>query len=394
MSWSRRSLLKASAFGLAGAGFVGSTLVGSGLFYSGRPPFSRVGFAGVSERFFSAHKDQGKHFVSAMNVDGIELFKTATPTASHSIASYPVSAGFPKGIIIAISRDPDEPALVLDAESGAISARLPPKAGRHFNGHGVFSPDGKLFYATQNDFEAQRGVIAVYDLQQVKQLGEFASGGQGPHELLLLSDGLTLAIANGGVQTHPDSGRKGLNLDSMQPSLAYVDRISGKLLQVHDLPDKQLSIRHLSRASDDTIGIALQYKGQKNEPPVVGFQRGEQAIRLAKAPGKLHWMMNQYTGSICIHPQTGLAAISCPRGNMLTFWDSRTATFLSAIDIHDVGGLALSDDGEAFLATGGTGKLYRINIATLGLAEQRLPEWPKAHWGNHLTALGLAAEQV
>ncbi|MGT2465595.1 DUF1513 domain-containing protein [Mesorhizobium atlanticum] len=26
----------------------------------------------------------------------------------------------------------------------------------------------------------------------------------GPHELLLLGDGRTLAIANGGIETHPD----------------------------------------------------------------------------------------------------------------------------------------------------------------------------------------------
>ena len=42
---------------------------------------------------------------------------------------------------------------------------IPSIEGRHFFGHGVFSPDGKLLYATENDFEAARGVIGVYDVR-------------------------------------------------------------------------------------------------------------------------------------------------------------------------------------------------------------------------------------
>lgn len=380
MAVTRREMLKVGCAGAASFALAGLAGV-----FSTRSPLN--GFS--NQRFFSAHKDQGKHFVSAMDLNGKELFRVSTPTASHSIATHPVSAEFPKGIVIAVSRDPGAAALVLDAESGQVTAQLLPESGRHFNGHGVFSADGRLFYATQNDFETLRGVVAVYDLLKSEQVAEYPSGGQGPHELVLLGDGETLVVANGGIQTHPESGRKALNLDTMQPNLAYLDRQSGALLARHELPEKHLSIRHLSRAADDTIGLALQYKGQQDEPPVVGFQKGVGAIRLAKAPGALHWKMNLYTGSICIHPQTGIAAISCPRGNMLTFWDSRRAEFLSAIALHDVGGVALSQDGKSFIASAGMGKLFLIDSNELALLEPSLPDWPKAHWGNHLTALSV-----
>ena len=44
-----------------------------------------------------------------------------------------------------------------------------------------------------------------------------------PHEAILLADGKTLAVANGGIETHIETGREKLNLDFMQPSLALVE---------------------------------------------------------------------------------------------------------------------------------------------------------------------------
>ena len=92
-------------------------------------------------------------------------------------------------------------------------------AGRHFFGHGVFSPDGALLYATENDFENAAGMIGIYDARaNFERIGEFPTHGVGPHELLLLDDGRTIAIANGGIETHPDFGRAKLNIPTMKPS--------------------------------------------------------------------------------------------------------------------------------------------------------------------------------
>ncbi len=98
-------------------------------------------------------------------------------------------------------------------------------AGRHFFGHGVFSPDGALLYATENDFDNAAGMVGIYDARSgFARIGEFPTHGVGPHELLLLGDGRTIAIANGGIETHPDFGRAKLNLPTMKPSFVLVDR--------------------------------------------------------------------------------------------------------------------------------------------------------------------------
>src|SRR3546814_10690678 len=65
-------------------------------------------------------------------------------------------------------------------------------AGRHFFGHGVFLPDGRRMLATENHYEAGHGVLGVYDASDggdYRRIGEFPTGGVGPHEVVLLPDG-------------------------------------------------------------------------------------------------------------------------------------------------------------------------------------------------------------
>jgi hypothetical protein len=51
-------------------------------------------------------------------------------------------------------------------------------------------------------------VLGVRDATDgYRQIGELASFGVGPHELVLMPDGATLAVANGGIRTHPGRDR-------------------------------------------------------------------------------------------------------------------------------------------------------------------------------------------
>ena len=338
------------------------------------------------EIFLTGHKVNGEHFISGMTLAGAEVFRTKLQTPFHSIAACPATPN----IIIGIPRDPDSLALVISTQTGQIITSLKPGIGRHFNGHGCFSLDGRYFYASENNYIKQQGSVGIYDLSTKLRTGELNSFGQGPHELGLLSDNRTLVIANGGVQTLPESGREALNKATMLPSLAYIDSQTGKLLQQHELSDHHLSIRHMTISTNDTVGVALQYKGRENSPALVGFQRGSAPIQLLKSDSeKIHWKMNNYTASIAIHPKSGVTGVTCPRGNLVTFWDSHKQTFLKALDINDPGGIALSRDGKYFFITSATGDLFHIESATLEIVTPGLSPWPKAHWGNHFTQLAV-----
>src|SRR5690606_31025455 len=141
---------------------------------------------------------------------------------------------------------------------------LPLADERHFFGHGVYTPSGHLLFATENDYAAGRGVLGVYDASEAgayQRVAEFPTGGIGPHEVVLMPDGRTLCVANGGILTHPDYGKLELNLDSMRPSLSYVDARDGRLLEQVFLPEElhRLSLRHMALDASGCVWVGCQY---------------------------------------------------------------------------------------------------------------------------------------
>jgi hypothetical protein len=129
--------------------------------------------------------------------------------------------------------------------------------GRVFNGHAAFSLDAATLYTTENSSTDGSGFIGVRDAQTFSQLAEWPTHGMDPHAMLVEPDG-TLLVANGGILTLADTGRVKLEQERMDPSLVRIDTRSGALLGQWRLADSRLSIRHLARAPDGSVGVALQ----------------------------------------------------------------------------------------------------------------------------------------
>ena len=88
-----------------------------------------------------------------------------------------------------------------------------------------------LLYVTENDTVSLNGKVGIYDVSSAyKKIAEFDSHGIGPHELIMHPDAETLIVANGGIKTEQAS-REELNLDTMHPSLVYLNRHTGQLLE-------------------------------------------------------------------------------------------------------------------------------------------------------------------
>ena len=68
--------------------------------------------------------------------------------------------------------------------------------------------------------EGAAGRIGLWEVQNFCRIGEWDSGGIGPHDLKLLPEG-RLVIANGGIKTDP-SDRTKLNLGDMRPNLTIL----------------------------------------------------------------------------------------------------------------------------------------------------------------------------
>jgi len=195
-----------------------------------------------------------------LDAQGQIVFSLPLPGRGHAGIAHPDTAE-----VVVFARRPGNFANVIDCRTGRKVTDLQCPRGRHFYGHGVFSADGRVLFTPENDYEVGTGVIGVWDRSDgYTRIAEFSSGGIGPHEITRLPGTDILVIANGGIETHPDSGRAKLNLATMQPNLSYLSG-AGKVLETIELsPAHRLSsIRHLSVRSDGLVAFGMQWQGDK-----------------------------------------------------------------------------------------------------------------------------------
>ena len=327
----------------------------------------------------------GRYGFAAIGGGGEKLFEHRLPGRGHGFAVRP---GGDEAAVFA--RRPGRFAVAFDVRSGVVTATLAPPEGRHFFGHGAFSADGGTLFTTENDYNAGRGVIGLWDARAgYRRIGEFPSRGIGPHEMLLDADGGTLIVANGGLLTHPDFGRRKLNIPTMNPSLAYLDARNGRLLEEHFLPaprHRLLSVRHIAQAGDGTVCVALQDQGPRGDTmSLVAFhRRGEDALALAEAPPPVTRRLRGYMGSVAVDASGSIAAVSAPRGNLITFWSAAERRYLGSVELADGCGVAADGATGGFVATSGAGGAIHVNAVDRAAVPATADFFLSRHWDNHL----------
>tara|TARA_R110000824_G_scaffold336_11_gene2393 strand:+ start:41692 stop:42840 length:1149 start_codon:yes stop_codon:yes gene_type:complete len=358
------------------------------------PAFS-LGQNGRQPIFLSAATDRdNKHWLEAFTINNEQL--TLLYSRLLSERAHAVVLSREADIFVAVARRPGTTLVVGNVASGDILQTLQAPENRHFYGHGVFSSDGSYFYTTENAYEDMSGDNGRIGVWQVKRtatdisfdrIDEFFSYGVGPHELLLLPDQETLVIANGGIRTHPGSEREMLNIDSMQPSLAYIDRQSGELLEQQSLPPEfhQASIRHIDINIDGQVALAMQFEGEPFlRVPLLAIHRRGEAIQTMLAPEQVQSRMEQYVGSIRYDQSGRFLVASCPRANMLTFWDAENAEFINQVRARDACGVCAFENG--FLYSAGTGQIRYYDLLQGAIVDIPMRDdfSTGLFWDNHL----------
>ncbi|MCE7999927.1 MAG: DUF1513 domain-containing protein [Rhodobiaceae bacterium] len=333
----------------------------------------------ATARWMGCRQVGESHFATLFDETGHVHLDVRLPGRGHDIVPSPSGQS-----VVIMARRPDRFAVIVDLKSGAVAHHLTASPGHHFYGHGCFSADGSLFYTSENHYETGDGLIGVRDANKsFELLGHFPSGGIGPHEILLTNDGISLAIANGGIRTHPDTGRSKLNLETMAPSLTLVDTATGALTSRHTLGSEhhQLSIRHLA-AGPTGIAAALQYEGPKrNRVPLLALFDGTN-LTLADTPSEVAKAMRNYAGSVTYDVSGNIIALTCPRGNLVSFWSSADGAYLGAHRERDVCGIAaLATPGQFALTAGAIA--FQASLDTIGTAT----EFAQTQWDNHLVPI-------
>lgn len=258
------------------------------------------------------------------------------------------------------------------------------QANRHFFGHGIFSHDGRLLYVTENDIPEARGVIGIYDVaRNFSKIGEFSSYGLGPHEIILLQDGRTLAIANGGLDTMPDAGRENLNRDAMDASLTFVDAQSGALVARHTLPSnlKQLSLRHIAADHQGRVWFGGQWEGDPGAAPgLIGCAGRDTRPEIIDAPIDDSDYLKGYIGSVAMSTDGRIFAASAPKAGRIVYLDTQTKLIISESILKDVCGLA-GETPSTFAASSGFGDLRHETSAAHVISQTQLAD---IAFDNHL----------
>ena len=88
----------------------------------------------------------------------IAVSRPHLPARGHDIAQRPHTREF-----VVFARRPGTWAVAVDANHAHEPQIITARADRHFFGHGLFSADGRLLYASENDIETGDGIIGIYD---------------------------------------------------------------------------------------------------------------------------------------------------------------------------------------------------------------------------------------
>ena len=326
--------------------------------------------AADKDLFAAAWIQNGGAGFSILDGDGNELTSVSLPDRGHDVATDRVGRW-----AVAFARRPGTFAVAVDRQNGSEPIPFSTPEDRHFFGHGVFSPDGRLLYATENDYDNAAGMIGIYDVTAgFNRIGEFPSYGIDPHELILMPDGKTLCIANGGIETHPDFGRAKLNLASMEPSVVFVDIESGELLEKHTPPADlfRLSTRHMDMDAGGNVWVGCQYEGpETDEPPLLLRVTKGEGYKPIMLPDEARHGLANYVGSVAANRTENRLVITSPHGNCALVLDTKSGNLVEKIEEKNVCGAVAQ--GAGFLLSSAEGD---FGTAKLGRS-----------WDNHIARL-------
>lgn len=313
----------------------------------------------------------GSFAVATVTERGEIVDRVALPARAHGMAFSKAT-----GRTVAFARRPGTYAMIFDPSGKSEPIVISAAEGRHFYGHGTFSPDGGLLYASENDFDNNRGMIGLYDARNgFARIGEYETYGTGPHDMTVSDDGRLLIVANGGIETHPDFGRTKLNLDHMEPSLTLIDAATGALIEKHGLPPEyaQVSTRHVDIDARGRIWFACQYEGPRNTlPPLVGhFGKGED-LSFVTLPDDTTRALGNYVGAIAVNRREGLVGVTSPVNGTAVTLDARSGAVLKVESVANAAGIAASAEGFAVSSYDGVFEGCRSEVA----------------WDQHIVGIG------
>jgi uncharacterized protein len=222
-----------------------------------------------------------------------------------------------------------------------------------FSGHAVFSKNKKHIYTVEIEQQSQQGKISIRDAATFESIKQLPTLGLRPHDCQLLEQDI-MVVSNTGQSASKFH----------QPSLVFIDMTSEKLASRLKLDDDKLNAGHFAIAKDDSIVIAsapVKTDGKlATEDIVANHTSGGVSMKPADSPvitmTKPDAVIQRMQGealAIAINNKKGIAAITHPEANLLTFWSLNKQQIIKAIGIENPRGISQTLDEKYFVISYG-----------------------------------------
>lgn len=189
----------------------------------------------------------------------------------------------------------------------------------------------------------------------------------------------------------------------MHPSLVYLNRYDGTLLEQIIPEHNQMSVRHLAMHDDGTVTVGIQFQGEKhiNVPLVLTHKRGDAEFSSLIMPNHQWQRFHQYIASVAVDSQHNLLCVTTPIGGCAAIYDLNTRKLISDVSLPDCAGAsvfnsynndAISVVRSGFIVSDGQGQLTTLCMAEIRATDlnERIVKDSKLHmmsFDNHLQAL-------
>lgn len=273
-------------------------------------------------------------------------------------------------------------ACLVDLRERAVIRPIVSPENRRFYGHGAYSADGRLIYATESlihdDFA---GVLSVRDAVSLREIGTVSTYGTSPHDCLLIDEGKTLVVSNGGGPL--DGGDP--------PCVCYIEIATGKLLDKVVLDSPLHNTGHIAlSARGDLAIISAPREGlpsPNEQPGALSIRPVGEAVMTVKKPGSVVQRMKGETLSLTILESAQIVIATNPFGNLVSMWNLRDATYVGKLELEAPRGICQSLDKEWFLVSHVEGK--SVSLTAYSTANRKAVGWsvnPSFMSGSHIVS--------
>lgn len=287
-------------------------------------------------------------YVGVVNLDVTS--PQAKPIPEIGFLGHGFTPRIDKPHIVLITEKHGQGCCEVDLLQGKILRRVKTVGGREFYGHSSFSPDGKLWYCTEAETGdgSYHGVLAVRDADSLELRDKtFPTHGVAPHDCILIDDGATLVITNGGGP---------LDRDDELPCVAYVDVKTGEARRVLKFSNRKINAGHIAMTSrGELVCVSAPREGIPNgDPDYLGaisfYDPAKDAVTTAEDPVRAK--MKGETLSVAINEKTMIVGATNPAGNIVTFWDFRSGKLVKQYEeFKSPRGISMSLNGKYFVLT-------------------------------------------